>query len=1295
MSSRSKLCLWDRIKRHSMLLVLILLVPLTILMTGTRLLLPHLDISAQQLGLELSRVLKNPVTINRLQVTWSGFSPAVIIGELDINLSDEQSLSIGRLELGVDVSASLLSLSPRLSYLRLDRLQLPLHENAEGEWLIPGLPPPDLSVRQLILQMLLDAPLVQLSAGELRLQRFNGSRFELSSLYLQSSLGGLLNHIHNLNLQFRPGIEAAAFRGLASFEGSLADGFNGQLWMATTGLDLSSLLHQIVEPELFAKIPSDLELDTEVWIDFSPSGVTRVKGQVNDLQANFMISDQPVSLRYVDFTWQAQPNENASWQADVQQLVFDLNNQPFAMPSFSLILTEDESLQFYARQLNLQHLHSLFSELPLPVSLDNTLTTLQPRGNLNKVFLSLDPNKLESGLALRGELQDVAVDAWNKAPSVSGLQGFVEMMMNPDHYSGVVWVDSKKFDLHLPLLFPRPWEYSSVSTKVYWDVKPAELKIWSEPIKVSSQDLNGQLEFGLINSSIGTPDYQTEFNLRVGMDWMNLGIHSDYIPLIPSAASVFDWVDTALDSGLISHSGFILRSVGGTRYDSSHVTHQSFFKVSNATLNFLSDWPTLHAAKTNILISNNEVDLVAENLNLGTLNLKNAKATVRPHDESTMLTLEGAGRAEVNDLLNFLSTTPVHSAIGVDLSTWSARGKGDIQFSLLIPLRSSVEPEELTAHLYLDEVDLKLPPYELEFTGIKGEMKLSNNKLSSNVLNASFLNKPLTAHIVNVDDSLNIQASGMMDVNTLEQWRGLGNFVPQVLKKTGGEFNYRAELRVPDASAEKSPELQLDSDLQGFISAYPLPFTKVAKLKSPLSLTFIFDPDSTQLELSYADFLSGQLLLQDGTVDRGQLYLGKLNESFSIRRADNNARGLFLLGEISQFDFDAWKLALAPLLTSNLEDEKSLSDYLALIDMDIGDLTLFDRHFMGVNTAIEMVDDQWKIKFANTDIAGDLQMPLNDDEGIWKLDLAYLNLPQPEYVDNNSDTPDLLEEVDPRELPSMDIVLKELTVGEHQLGRWSFSIRPEYLQNTRTGVVLNDFLMRELTSNIEGLEGEATGASMHWSFDGKTHNSSFAGVFRTGNLAQVMPNWGYDAVIISRNSQFRSELSWPGSPVNFSLASSTGEIALVIDEGNFTDVESGGVKLLGAFNFDALARRLQLDFSDVYSKGFAYDDIRGQLNFEQGKVVTNVPVVVNGTSSRLTIEGELNMLKETITADMQVRIPVGENISMLAGLLGAWPIAIGTYLASKVFSEKVGEFTTVLYRLDGSWSDPQGDFEYE
>ena len=145
--------------------------------------------------------------------------------------------------------------------------------------------------------------------------------------------------------------------------------------------------------------------------------------------------------------------------------------------------------------------------------------------------------------------------------------------------------------------------------------------------------------------------------------------------------------------------------------------------------------------------------------------------------------------------------------------------------------------------------------------------------------------------------------------------------------------------------------------------------------------------------------------------------------------------------------------------------------------------------------------------------------------------------------------------------------------------------------------------------------------------------------------------------------------------------------------GRFIEIEPGSARLFGAFNFDALVRRLQLDFSDLFGQGLAYDSIEGVLNFNEGTVDTQENLLIRGPSSTINVDGELDLVNETIAADVLVNLPLGQNVTLVAGILGAWPIAITTYVASRIFSDQLENFTTVLYRLEGPWDDPQAGFE--
>ena len=281
----------------------------------------------------------------------------------------------------------------------------------------------------------------------------------------------------------------------------------------------------------------------------------------------------------------------------------------------------------------------------------------------------------------------------------------------------------------------------------------------------------------------------------------------------------------------------------------------------------------------------------------------------------------------------------------------------------------------------------------------------------------------------------------------------------------------------------------------------------------------------------------------------------------------------------------------------------------------------------------------------------------------------------------------MLENVNPADLPLFDFSTKELSIGANILGAFAFELRPR-----ADGATITNFTMNAADAHISDI-AETGGASIDWRYANQKHTSSFNGLFAAGNLAQVLPAWGNDANVESETARFTGNLQWAGSPLAFSLKKASGELEMHITDGRFVDIEAGSTKLFGALNFDSLIRRLQLDFSDLFQSGFAFDLIDGNMNFKEGIVTTNKVITIVGPSSNITINGEINLPLQTIAADMQVQIPLGQNISMLAGMLGAWPIALSTYIASKIFQSQLEDFTTIIYRLDGPWDAAEAKFE--
>ena len=165
-------------------------------------------------------------------------------------------------------------------------------------------------------------------------------------------------------------------------------------------------------------------------------------------------------------------------------------------------------------------------------------------------------------------------------------------------------------------------------------------------------------------------------------------------------------------------------------------------------------------------------------------------------------------------------------------------------------------------------------------------------------------------------------------------------------------------------------------------------------------------------------------------------------------------------------------------------------------------------------------------------------------------------------------------------------------------------------------------------------------------------------------------------------------MSWQGSPITLDYASMSGKMNLAIEKGQFLKTEPGAARLLGVLNLQALPRRLTLDFSDLFSDGFAFDFVRGDVRIEQGVASTN-NLQMKGVVAGALIEGHADLVRET----QQLKVVVVPEIN--AGTASLYVatinplIGLTSYLAQMVLSKPLVRAGTNEFHVDGTWADPR------
>jgi uncharacterized protein YhdP len=150
----------------------------------------------------------------------------------------------------------------------------------------------------------------------------------------------------------------------------------------------------------------------------------------------------------------------------------------------------------------------------------------------------------------------------------------------------------------------------------------------------------------------------------------------------------------------------------------------------------------------------------------------------------------------------------------------------------------------------------------------------------------------------------------------------------------------------------------------------------------------------------------------------------------------------------------------------------------------------------------------------------------------------------------------------------------------------------------------------------------------------------------------------------------------------------SGQFNVNIEGGQFLKADPGIAKLLGVLNLQALPRRLTLDFRDVFSEGFAFDFVRGDVTIEQGLARTN-NLQMKGVNAAVLMEGSANIARET--QDLRVVIVPEINTgtaALIASVINP-AIGLGSFLAQMFLSRPLTEANTQEFHIDGAWGDPR------
>ncbi len=258
--------------------------------------------------------------------------------------------------------------------------------------------------------------------------------------------------------------------------------------------------------------------------------------------------------------------------------------------------------------------------------------------------------------------------------------------------------------------------------------------------------------------------------------------------------------------------------------------------------------------------------------------------------------------------------------------------------------------------------------------------------------------------------------------------------------------------------------------------------------------------------------------------------------------------------------------------------------------------------------------------------------------------------------------------------PPMSIHVQRLRYADMGLGELSLSLVPA----EGGGMWMNNFLLHHPRFEVSG-DGE-------WA--PLADQSSLRLRVKSDDVGAAIEALGFASVISDGRLELNGNLRWPGGPRAIAMDRVAGNVNVFIHEGRIEEVEPGAGKLLGLLSLQALPRRLMLDFSDLFSKGMAFDKISGKLNIEQGNIYSQ-DLRMESVSADVLVTGRSGLVARDFDQLVMVVPRVSETLPVAAGLALGPQVGAAMLLIQRLIGDDIDQSAMVSYSIKGSWEEPR------
>lgn len=1250
-----------------------------VLVTVVRLALPEIDSYKNEIQSWVSKQMEYPVVIEGINAEWQGWTPNLYLENIDLYTHDNSSLitKLDSAHIGIDLIASIRAREIIPNYLSVSGLDLSISRHHDGSLSISSDNDPgfntDSSKSSAISGWLLKQKHIILEKASVSWhdKKSTIKEIQFSDVKIQLKTDKRRVQIEaNVSLPEQLGQTLSVKMDVNG--NILTPEWGGSVYIETEKFNPTGLLNdfQIKSIGGIANI--------KLWTSWEQSRLIDFNSELK--YSSFLLSTKnhklPVNNAVLSLF--GERSQNKDWLLNIKISELQTTNKIWPASNHQLLIEKDanDNNQYdgYSSYLNLEEvLPFILATNVIPDNIKDVFEQQTFKGELIDLNINYQSvSKENSTIEFKTAFNNLELISADENHSISGLKG-------------TLTADSEKINIQL--------NNSTPKIKVN--------SLYEDPLSFS--DLNANLELNynetaeliIHNLNIASIDLSINSSGKIRFDkkspYVDMVMHVDetsienipaYLPK-QTGSELRAWFNNALAGGKFLSGDLLFHGyLSDYPFDNAEGNFKALINIENTTLEYNEKWPAIDNFTAEIILNNDDLTILSRSGYIFDAKIDDLSGVIKNLSKGNhLLNVTGSLSGHTSDATHFIIQSPLKENNSLRESINNVVGSFELDLKLDLPLGDHDTNVEGLVAFTDATIESNIPGLGLE--NVNGKVNFTNNEVWASEIKALYHGLPVTLTIPRKgpDETFSetYEISGLADkafiVNQLGSFfPSFNNMGKSMSAYFDGESKWVLSLKNSISDNNISDRVvELSSDLNGVEVNLPYPFGKSKEESRPLTL-------STRLtgkSINKINFNFNNLLFTDVLVDNSKnLMIKNILIGLGQKHDESpQASEISIQGSLEKLNLSEWIDIIA--IDNIAQSQKNVSNQTRSItgEFTIGELQIINNNFNDIKINLNNPAEGWKVSFDGSEIKGHAQLVKVGNNQIDKLlvKLESLSLHGSETENDSSQS-----EID--KIPELEVSIESFNYKDNQLGQLEL----------QTNNVENGINISNLSISKPGFNITANGEWMR--IDG-IDRSEFYAKLESESIETMLATFNYDSANIQEGQTIiEMNANWMDTPMNFSMEKITGELDMKIDKGQFLDINPSAGRLFGLLSIQTLPRRLALDFTDLFNKGFAFDSISGNFNMDQGHAYTNDLELI-GPAANIIVSGRTGIVTEDYDQIATITPKVSNSLPVASALFGPIGIGVGAviYLTGELFKsipDKIDQILRYQYSIKGSWDNP-------